>query len=86
MAVLVMDTIGRLCVTSKGHHYALTAIFLHTPFIFMIPLKEKNTTAHSPCSSNIQHHPLLNHPPTGTHLHSSPSTHQLWWGAKTSYW
>ena len=42
MAILAMDNIGRLPVTSKGHHYALTAICLHMPFIFVIPLKEKS--------------------------------------------
>ena len=43
MAILAMDTIGGLAVTSKGHCYALTAICLHTPVIFAISLKEKST-------------------------------------------
>ena len=42
MAILAMDTIGRLPVTPKGHHYALTAICLHMSFILVIPLKEKS--------------------------------------------
>ena len=42
MTILAMDTTGRLPVTSKGHHYALIAICLHTSFIFVIPLKEKS--------------------------------------------
>ena len=42
MTILPMDTIGRLSVTSKRHHYALTAICLHMSFIFAIPLKEKS--------------------------------------------
>ena len=42
MAILAMDTIGRLPVISKGHHYALTAICVHMSFIFAIPLKEKS--------------------------------------------
>ena len=41
MAILAMDTTGRLPVTSKGHHYALTAICLHMSFVFVMPLKEK---------------------------------------------
>ena len=42
MAILAMDTIGRLPVPLKGHHYALTAICLHMMFTFAIPLKEKS--------------------------------------------
>ena len=41
MVILAIDTIGKLPVTSKGHCYALTAICLHTLFIFAIPLKEQ---------------------------------------------
>ena len=42
IAILAMDTIGRLPATLKGHHDALTAIWLHMSFIFAIPLKEKS--------------------------------------------
>ena len=42
MAILAMDTIDRLSVTSKGHCYALTTICLHMSFVFVIPLKEKS--------------------------------------------
>ena len=43
MAVLAMDTIGKLHVTSKGYHYTWTAICLHMSFVFAIPLKEKSS-------------------------------------------
>ena len=42
MTILAMDTIGRQPVTSKGHHYALSAICFHMSFVFMIPLKENS--------------------------------------------
>ena len=41
MAVLAMDTIGHLPITSKGNRQALTAICLHTSDVFIIPMKEK---------------------------------------------
>ena len=34
MAVLAMDTIGHLLITSKGNGQALTAICLHTSYVF----------------------------------------------------
>ena len=42
MAVLAIDTIGHLQVMSKGNRWALTAICLHTPNVFTVPLKEKS--------------------------------------------
>ena len=42
MAVLAMDTIGLLPVTSKGHSQALTAICTHTSYLFAVPMKEKS--------------------------------------------
>ena len=42
LAILAMDIIGRLPVASKGHHYTISAICLHTSFIFVIPLKERS--------------------------------------------
>ena len=41
VAVLAIDTIGHLLVTSKGKRWALTAICLHTSYVFMISMKEK---------------------------------------------
>ena len=41
MAVLAIDTIGHLLVTSKGNRWALTAICLHTSYMFAIPVKKK---------------------------------------------
>ena len=41
MAVLPMDTIGHLPITSKGNRWALTAICLHTSYMFAVPMKEK---------------------------------------------
>ena len=49
IAILAMDTIGRLLVTSKGHHYALTAICLHMSFAFAVPLKEEINPTHNTC-------------------------------------
>ena len=42
MAALAMDTIGHLPVTSRGHGWALTTIFMHTPYVSAIPIKEKS--------------------------------------------
>ena len=39
MAVLAIDTIGHLPVTSKGHRWALTATCLHTLYMFAVPMK-----------------------------------------------
>ena len=41
MAVLAMDTIGHLPVTSRGHLWAITAIYMHMSCVFAIPMKEK---------------------------------------------
>ena len=42
IAVLAMKTIGHLQVTSRGHQWALTAICMHTSFVFAILMKEKS--------------------------------------------
>ena len=42
MAVLAMDTIGCLPITSNGNRWALMAICLHTSYIFTVPMKEKS--------------------------------------------
>ena len=42
MAVLVIDTIGHLPITSKGNRWALTAICLHTSYMFAVPIKDKS--------------------------------------------
>ena len=42
MAVLAMDTIGYLPVTSRGHWWALTAICMHASYVFAITVKEKS--------------------------------------------
>ena len=42
MAVLAMDTIGCLPVTSNGNRWALMASCLHTSYSFAVPMKEKS--------------------------------------------
>ena len=42
MAVLAMDTIGHLPITSKHNRQALTAICLHTSYMFAVTMKEKS--------------------------------------------
>ena len=42
MAVLAIDTIGHLPVTSKGNRWALTAICLQKSYVFMIFVKERS--------------------------------------------
>ena len=42
MAVLAMDTIGHFPVMSKGYRWALTAICLHTSYLFSLPMKENS--------------------------------------------
>ena len=42
MAVLEIDTLGHLPVTSKGNRWALTAICLHTSYVFTFLMKEKS--------------------------------------------
>ena len=42
VAVLAMDTIGHLTITSKGNRWALTAICLHTSYMFAFLMKEKS--------------------------------------------
>ena len=42
MAVLAIDNIGHLPITSKGNRLALTAICLHTFNVFVILMKEKS--------------------------------------------
>ena len=41
MAVLAIDTISHLPITSKGNRWALGAICLHTLYLFGVSLKEK---------------------------------------------
>ena len=43
VAVLRMDTIAHLPITSKGNRWALTAIYLHTSDMFTILIKEKSS-------------------------------------------
>ena len=40
MTVLAMDIIGHLPITSKGNRWDLTAICLHTFYVFTVPMKE----------------------------------------------
>ena len=42
MALLAIDIIGHLSITSKGIRWALSEICLHTSFVFTIPMKEKS--------------------------------------------
>ena len=42
VAVLAMDTTGCLPITSKGNRWALTAICLHTSYLFTILIKENS--------------------------------------------
>ena len=42
MSVLDIDTIGLLPVMSKGNKWALTAICLHTSYVFVVPMREKS--------------------------------------------
>ena len=37
-----MDILGHLPVTSRGHQWVLTAIFMNTSYMFTIPMKEKS--------------------------------------------
>ena len=40
MAVLAIDTTGHLPVTSNGNIWAMTAVFLHTSYLFIVLMKE----------------------------------------------
>ena len=42
MAVLAMDTVGHLPVTSKGNRWVLTAICLHASYLFTVPNEGKS--------------------------------------------
>ena len=42
MAVLAMDIIGCLLITSKVNRLALTAICLHMSYMVAVPMKEKS--------------------------------------------
>ena len=42
MAVLEIDTIDHVPIMSKGNRWALTAICLHTSYVFVILMKEKS--------------------------------------------
>ena len=42
MALIAIDTIGHLPITSKGNRWALIAVCLHTSYMFVVPMKEKS--------------------------------------------
>ena len=42
MAMLAMDPIGHLPITSSGNRWVLMAIFLHNPYVLTVPMKEKS--------------------------------------------
>ena len=42
MAVLAIDAISHLLVTFKGNRWAVTAICLHTSYVFTVLMKEKS--------------------------------------------
>ena len=42
IAVLAIDITGHLPVTLKGNRWALTAIYLHTLYVFVVPMQEKS--------------------------------------------
>ena len=42
MAVLAMNIIGHILITSKGNRWALTVICLYTSYVFAVPMKEKS--------------------------------------------
>ena len=42
MAVLAIDTIGHLPAMSKGNRWFMTPIYLHTSYVFAVPMKEKS--------------------------------------------
>ena len=42
MAVLAMDSIDHMQVTSRGHQWALTAICMHTSYMFAIAMEENH--------------------------------------------
>ena len=40
MALSAINTIGHLPATSRGHQWALIAIFIHTSYVFAILIKD----------------------------------------------
>ena len=42
LAVFALDIIGQLSVMSRGYQWAITAICMHTPYVFAICMKEKS--------------------------------------------
>ena len=42
IAVLAVDTLGHLPITSKDYRWALTAICLHMSYVFAVLMKEKS--------------------------------------------
>ena len=42
MAVLAVDTIGHVPISSKGNRWALTAICPNTSYVFTVSMKEKS--------------------------------------------
>ena len=43
MAALAIDTNRHLPVKLKGNRWSLTAICLHTSYVFVVPVKDKST-------------------------------------------
>ena len=41
IAMLAMDTIGHLPITSNGNRWGLMDIYLHTSYVFTVPMMEK---------------------------------------------
>ena len=42
VAVLAMDTVGDLPITTTGERWVLTVIYLHTSYVFTVSMKEKS--------------------------------------------
>ena len=38
VAVLAMDTVGHLPVTTRGHLWAFIAVFMHMSYLFAMPI------------------------------------------------
>ena len=60
VAVVTIDTLGYLPVTSKGNRWALTVICLNTSYVFAVLMKEKSAeNVFQSCLSGILAHPIL---------------------------
>ena len=67
MVILTIDTIDYLPVTSKGNRWALPAIYLHTSYVFPVPMKERSVeNVIQACISDI-----LAHKGGGAAVHSN---------------